>query len=181
MKLCLSYPALSALLAILCIACFTNACSKQESAGNGIRYNPEEQKAVIETTIHDEDLVRAAVEGIKLHEEYTATNFEAKQKAYIARMTPQMQEPARKYLPNRVRQITKAQASNIVKPDFASSQLHKVPAGDGVRVQVKIESDNQLRAKGETHEPRRMIYVVNMLVYDMETIQFQGIGIKEAE
>lgn len=155
-------------------------CSEKKKAGSGVRYNPEEQRSVLVTTKHDEALVRSAIAGIKLHDEYTASNFEAKQEAYFAQMTPQMRKMARANLPNRVMQIVQAQASNIVKPDFASHQLDKVPAEDAARVQVRIESDNQFQANGRTREPRRMIYVVNMLVYDLDTIQFESIATKPA-
>ena len=138
----------------------------------------EVQKEILESDIHDDALVQAAIEGIKSHDEYTPTNFESKQRTYIERLKPEMRKPARSYLPNRAAQIRKSQISNIVQPHPESSQLTKTERDNAVRVQLIIQTMNQQQSRGKTHEPERMVYIVHLLVYDLDRIFYESIAKK---
>lgn len=169
---CLVYFQLS-LGALLFAGCTDSSSGDRENA-----INPAIQKAILQSDAHDEMLVRAAIEGIKLHDEYTPANFESKQRAYISSLKPELRDPAREYLPQRAAQVRKAQASNIVQPIPEHSQLAKAKLEDAVRVQVIVEARNQRQANGETHEPEQLVYLVHLLVYDLDRIFYESIAKK---
>ena len=157
-------------------ALFLTGCDDASSGDSGAPISGDLKNEILESDIHDEILVRAAIEGLKLHDEYTPSNFETKQREYIKKLKPEMRKPARTYLPNRLAQVQKQEVSNIVQLMPESNQLTKNAGPDAVRVRVIMEALNQKQASGKTQEPERMVYLVDLLVFDLDRIFYESIA-----
>ncbi|MFP4260884.1 MAG: hypothetical protein ACLFS1_07385 [Opitutales bacterium] len=157
-------------------ALLLTGCGDASSGDYGTPIRPGLKNDILESDTHDEVLVRAAIEGIKLHDEYTPSNFESKQREYIKKLKPEMRKPARAYLSNRIGQVQKQEISNIVQLMPESNQLKKTERPDAVRVRVIIEALNQKQARGKTLEPERMVYLVDLLVFDLDRIFYESIA-----
>ncbi len=163
------------------VAALLAGCTDSPSGDGDNAVDQEVQKAILESEAHDDALLSAAIDGIKLHDEYTPTNFASKQHAYIDKLRPDLRDPAREYLPKRAAQVSQTQASNIVQPIPEKSELSKTKLEDAVRVQIVIEARNQRQARGKTHEPERVVYLVHLRVYDLDRIFYESVAKKSAD
>ena len=152
------------------------ACSDTKETEDGHLIYPDQIDEILNTEMHDRTIARKAMDYIRLSEDYTPETFEAQQREAIAQMTPDIRQRALDYLPARVQQTTSQDISNSVSLDPDSAILGKAPWGDMVRANLRIESDNVMTIDGERSR-RRVQYTLNILIYNLDDIQYQTLGI----
>lgn len=163
---------------LLLAGLFFVGCSESKKTKDGHLIYPEQTKEILDTNNYDKQIVLKSIEYIKLSEDYTPETFEAKQKQAIEEMTSTYRKAAMEYLPTRVREVVETRRSNSVTLDKESSKLKKVPYGDLIRAQVKIEGDGVMIIEGKEHK-NRMEYILNILIYNMDDFQYETLGGKE--
>lgn len=157
-----------------------SGCSDTVETEDGHLIYPEQIDEILNTEVHDKAIARKAMDYIRLSEDYTAESFEAQQKEAIEQMTSTYRQRARDYLPTRVQSVQSENRSNSVSLDEYSAVLGKKKWGDQIRANLRIESDNVMTRNGEKSRDR-MEYVVNMLVYNLDDIEYETLGVKKAD